>query len=246
MNISSFHYFPLPLFYLAVLALCVLVLIAVIQIRAFEYAFESLGIDRRYILSLLVLCLVGSYVNIPVAELPPEQIISNRIVEFFGMRYVVPQAEVWPRTVIAVNVGGALIPAALSFYLIVRERLGLRGAMAIAIVTAVVYHVAQPLPGVGIAVPNFVPALAAVGTALLLSRRSAAALAYVGGSLGTLIGADLLNLGKIRGLGAPVASIGGAGTFDGVFLTGILAVLIAGLPLGRPRGSRRLEENPAN
>ena len=46
------------------------------------------------------------------------------------------------------------------------------------------------------------------------------------GSMGTLIGADLLNLDKIQGLGAPVASIGGAGTFDGVFLTGIIAVLL--------------------
>ena len=37
-------------------------------------------------------------------------------------------------------------------------------------------------------------------------------------------------------LGAPVASIGGAGTFDGIFLTGILAVLLAGLmgPRGQP------------
>jgi Protein of unknown function (DUF1614) len=63
----------------------------------------------------------------------------------------------------------------------------------------------------------------------VLSRKHAAPLAYVGGSLGTLIGADLLNLDKVQGLGAPVASIGGAGTFDGIFLTGILAVLIAGL-----------------
>jgi len=63
----------------------------------------------------------------------------------------------------------------------------------------------------------------------LLSRRYAALLAYIGGSVGTLIGADLLNLGAIQGLGAPVASIGGAGTFDGIFLTAILAVLIAGL-----------------
>jgi uncharacterized membrane protein len=47
--------------------------------------------------------------------------------------------------------------------------------------------------------------------------------------MGTLIGADLTNLDKIRGLGAPVASIGGAGTFDGIFLTGILAVLLASI-----------------
>src|SRR5207342_1043424 len=84
-----------------------------------------------------------------------------------------------------------------------------------------------------IALPVLVPALSAAFVALLLSRAYAAPLAYIGGSLGTLIGADLLNLDKLQGLGAPIASIGGAGTFDGVFLTGVVAVLIASL--SRPR-----------
>jgi Protein of unknown function (DUF1614) len=56
-----------------------------------------------------------------------------------------------------------------------------------------------------------------------------AGLAYAGGTLGTLLGADLVNLPKVRRLGAPVVSIGGAGTFDGVFITGIVAVLLASL-----------------
>jgi uncharacterized membrane protein len=42
-----------------------------------------------------------------------------------------------------------------------------------------------------------------------------------------LLGADLARLGEIRRMGAPVASIGGAGTFDGIFLTGLVAVLLA-------------------
>jgi uncharacterized membrane protein len=62
---------------------------------------------------------------------------------------------------------------------------------------------------------------------LLVARANVAAVAYVSGTLGTLIGADLLNLGRIQGLGAPVVSIGGAGTFDGIFLTGVVAVLLA-------------------
>ena len=41
--------------------------------------------------------------------------------------------------------------------------------------------------------------------------------------------ADLLNLRRIRSLGAPVVVVGGAGTFDGVFLSGLLAVLLATL-----------------
>jgi uncharacterized membrane protein len=71
--------------------------------------------------------------------------------------------------------------------------------------------------------------LTTAAVAILLSRSYAVPLAYISGSLGTLIGADLLNLDKLQGLGAPIASIGGAGTFDGIFLTGIVAVLVAGL-----------------
>jgi uncharacterized membrane protein len=87
--------------------------------------------------------------------------------------------------------------------------------------------VATPVPELGIAVPVFAPAVTTAIVSLILSREYAPPLAYICGSLGTLIGADLLNLGKVGGLGAPVASIGGAGTFDGIFLTGILAVLLA-------------------
>ena len=103
----------------------------------------------------------------------------------------------------------------------------LNGAIATALVALVLHWLANPVPGLGIAVPVFLPALVTAVVALVLSRRDAAPLAYIAGSMGTLIGADLTNLDKVRGLGAPVASIGGAGTFDGIFLTGILAVLLA-------------------
>jgi uncharacterized membrane protein len=239
LNVSSFHYFPVPLLYVVVLACLVGILIVLLEIRVLGYAFERMGIDRRYVVSILSLCLLGSYVNIPIAELPPEQVVSDQIVRFFGIAYVVPRVEVWPRTVLAINVGGALIPALLSVYLVAKNRLWGRALVAVALVTAVVHRMAYPVPGVGIAVPNFVPAIAAAGVALVLSRESAAALAYVAGSLGTLIGGDLLNLGKLQGLGAPVASIGGAGTFDGVFVSGILAVLLAGIPLRAVPRARR-------
>jgi uncharacterized membrane protein len=101
--------------------------------------------------------------------------------------------------------------------------------MGVAIVTVIVHLLANPVKGVGIAVPIFIPPSVAAGVGLVLSWHSVPPLAYIPGSLGTLIGANLLNLGKIHGLGAPIASIGGAGTFDGIFLTGILAVLLAGL-----------------
>ena len=127
------------------------------------------------------------------------------------------------------NVGGAVIPILLSFYLHMRYDLWAAGAVATAIVAFVVHRMATPVPGVGISVPTFAPPLLAAGAALVLSRRFAAPIAYIGGSLGVLIGADLTNLGRLRSLGAPVASIGGAGTFDGIFLTGVIAVLLASL-----------------
>jgi uncharacterized membrane protein len=131
--------------------------------------------------------------------------------------------------VIAVNVGGALIPGLLSLYLYIRNQLWITGILGTVVVAVVCHWLAAPVPGLGIALPVFVPPLTTAAVALVLSRRHAGALACISGSLGTLIGADLLNLGKVQGLGAPVASIGGAGTFDGIFLTGILGVLLASI-----------------
>ena len=182
---------------------------------------------------LLLFSLLGSYINIPIVRLPPEQVVSDEIVKFFGAAYIVPVAEDWPGTIIAVNLGGAVIPTLLSLYLFFKNRLFWQGFVAVAVVAGCVYLMAQPVRGVGIAEPVFVPPLIATGVALAISRRHGPALAYIAGSLGTLIGADLLNLGKIPGLGAPIASIGGAGTFDGIFVTGLLALLLASLFGGR-------------
>jgi uncharacterized membrane protein len=173
--------------------------------------------------------LLGSSINIPLAEFPPEKVISGTVVHHHGMRYVVPVVRQWPGTVLAINVGGALIPILLSIYLALKNRLLLKAAIAIAVVAVVTHSLAHPVRGVGIALPILIPMIIATICALVLSWRQAGPLAYIGGSVGTLIGADLMNLSKIPGLGAPVASIGGAGTFDGVFLVGIVAVLLASI-----------------
>jgi uncharacterized membrane protein len=226
MRPSGLHYFPLtPLFLIAAFLLAVLV--AFVEVGILRYAYEKIGVPRRHVFAVLMATLLGSFVNIPVAELPPEKVLSNQVVNFFGMQYVIPRAEQWPATVLAVNVGGAVIPTLLSLYLLFKRRLFVPGLLAVAIVAAVVHAMAHPVRGVGISVPVFVPPLVAAAAAILLARRAAPPVAYIGGSLGTLIGADLLNLGVVQGLGAPVASIGGAGTFDGIFLTGIVAVLLA-------------------
>jgi uncharacterized membrane protein len=227
---SSLHYLPVTLPFFAALVGVFLALLVLIQLEALRYAYARLGISSTAALLLLFSSLVGSYFNIPVARLPDEQIVAAREVVDFGMTYVVPVVVEWPGTVIAVNVGGAVIPGLLSLYLVAKNRLWGRSLIAIACVAAVSHSLAWPVPGAGIALPVFVPPLAAAVTALVLSRRYAAPLAFIGGSLGTLIGADLLNLDKVEGLGASVVSIGGAGTFDGIFLSGVLGVLFASLP----------------
>ena len=82
---------------------------------------------------------------------------------------------------------------------------------------------------IGIALPSFIPPSSAAFVSLTIAFGNAPVIAYISGTLGTLFGADLLNIHKIGNLGAPVASIGGAGTFDGIFLNGILAVLLSAL-----------------
>jgi uncharacterized membrane protein len=227
MRSSGFHFFRLALPFLLGLLFIAVAMITLIEVRLLAYSYEKIGIGHRYVFAVLFYSLLGSYVNIPVADLPPEQVVSNREVVFFGMRYVVPEVREWPRTVIAVNVGGAVIPTIISLYLVAKNGIYGRSVLAVAVVAAVVNRLAYPLPGIGIACPTLIPPIVAATVALILSRRSAPVLAYAAGSLGTLIGADLLNLDKVQGLGAPIASIGGAGTFDGIFLTGILAVLLA-------------------
>lgn len=227
MRPSSPHFFPLALPFAIFFFLLVALLITMIEIGILRYAYEKIGINRRYVFTLLLLSLLGSYVNIPIAELPAERVLSGQEVTFFGMRYIIPFVQEWPRTVVAVNVGGAVIPTLVSLYLLLKNGMYSRNLIAVVFVTTIVHMMAHPVRGLGIAVPIFIPPLAAAGAALVLARRRAPAMAYIAGSLGTLIGADLLNLDKIHGLGAPIASIGGAGTFDGIFLTGILAVLLA-------------------
>jgi uncharacterized membrane protein len=223
------NYFPHSLLFISILFLLFTFVVFLVEFNILRYAYERVGVGPRFLLLLLLLSFLGSYVNIPVAQLPPEKMYTQGIVQFFGVPYVVPLLKQSPGTIIAVNVGGAIVPTLLSLYLIVKNGFYGKALLATAIVTLIVHLLAYPVPGVGIGEPIFVPPLVTAIVALAITRQRAAPLAYIAGSLGTLIGADLLNLDKVAGLGAPVASIGGAGKFDGIFLTGLIAVLLAGL-----------------
>ncbi|MEM3189977.1 MAG: DUF1614 domain-containing protein [Candidatus Bathyarchaeia archaeon] len=154
--------------------------------------------------------------------------VRDEYVSFFGLIFKIPQINYEETfTVVALNVGGALIPSMVSIYLLWRIPkiivTALTGTIIVALVT---YLFAKPVKGLGIATPAFIPPLTAATVAYVIPLNFPAAIAYISGVLGTLIGADLANLNKIPSLGAKVASIGGAGTFDGIFLSGVIAALL--------------------
>jgi uncharacterized membrane protein len=234
MQVGQTFYLPLTPAFFLILVIIFVALVVSIEFRVLRYAYMQLGVSSRTAMFLLFGSLIGSYFNIPLFEIPSQAAgAAGQVVQFFGMHYQVPSASGHNGTIIAVNVGGAVIPGCMSFYLLWHYNLWLKGAIATAVVAAVCYFLATPVRGVGIALPMFVPVIATAIVALILDRQYVAPLAYIAGALGTLIGADLLNLDKVAGLGAPVASIGGAGTFDGIFLTSIIAVLLGSAT--RPR-----------
>jgi uncharacterized membrane protein len=227
------HYFPVGIGLATLFAAILLGLLLMLQIGLSSRAYSALGLDPRVATLALFGSLLGSYVNLPLVRLPEERVIAREVAEIFGVPFLAPVTVDWRGTILAINVGGAVIPILLSLYLLIRYQLWSSGALATAVVAFVVHRLATPIPGVGISVPTLAPPLLAAAVALVVSWRFAAPLAYIGGSLGVLVGADLLNLGLLRSLGAPVASIGGAGTFDGIFLTGVIAVLLANLVANR-------------
>jgi len=219
---------PLTFLFMIIFFLSLAIFFVVVQINLIALAFAKIGIPSEYIFLALFATLFGSFINLPVKRVSQEYVTSQTWASYFGFKYVIPVRKRKER-VLAVNLGGAVIPTLISLYLLLRTGLWMPALLATAILTAVAFRLAKPVPGVGIALPAFIPPIVAALVSLIIAFDNAPIIAYISGTLGTLIGADLLNIRKIGNLGAPIASIGGAGTFDGIFLNGILAVLLLAL-----------------
>jgi uncharacterized membrane protein len=225
---------PFIFIYLLICVALLAGLFILIQFELISYAFLVLGLSPRAAVWVLFASLVGSYINIPLYTVQSGPIATQTTVNNFGVIYPIPLQYAGSSTTVAINVGGALIPLLIATYALFRWPSALLPSiLGTAIVAFVTHQFAYPLEGVGIALPLFIPPLTAAIVALIIGsamrvRDSLHVIAYVSGVIGTLIGADLSNLHRIAELRTPVASIGGMGTFDGVFLTGIVAVLLAG------------------
>jgi uncharacterized membrane protein len=196
-------------------------------------ALAKLGLSPPVAFVILIGIILGSGVNIPLKRFPrDEEIFGEPFVMFgFGRLFSLP-VRARRYVTLAVNVGGCVIPSALAAYecLLVARR-GPTALLILLIVTlanvVVSFRIAHPVPGLGITMPALVSPLIAAGLSLLLIPDFAPPVAFVAGVLGPLIGADLLHLKKVVKIAPATASIGGAGTFDGIVLSGLAAALLA-------------------
>lgn len=203
-------------------------IITFIQIGVLKIAVHKLGLSNEAAYLLLFASLMGSMINIPLFTIHSTATHAAPIPNVYRqfLHQAMPHFD--GRTLIAINAGGAIVPTIFCLYLIFSQDLEpFSIILGTVIVTLICRFISRPLPGIGIGMPIFIAPISAAFVALLLAPEHSPALAYISGTLGVLLGADLLRFKDIRTLGTPVASIGGAGTFDGIFITGIVAVLLA-------------------
>jgi uncharacterized membrane protein len=230
-------FLPLTLVVLLLIMVAPLIFIYLF-LRLSETAFEMVGFSHWHASLAVFGSILGSLVDFELTS-----IISSYPEWYVSLMGTFSQdaAIRFHPLIIAVNLGGCIIPLLISAHLILSRQVGLNKAlMGMGAVAIITYEAAQAVPGEGIVLPIWLsPLLAAImGLVLAGGLRKAPPLAYISGTLGTLVGADLLSLmtpGILPALSPLelhrakplVLSIGGAGIFDGIFLTGIIAVLLA-------------------
>jgi uncharacterized membrane protein len=213
-----------------ILVCLIIVIIPLLFLGLVGAAFVRLGFSWIAAVAVVLLMLIGSAVNIPVGTIRREMI---RIEHNDG---IIPDGyEPW-ETTIAINLGGAVIPVAIACYLlfISTQSLGpsvdLPVIVGVLLVAALSFVATRRMRGIGIRAPLFIPGITALLCGLLLTGSvglSAGVTAFASSTFGTLIGANIAHLPRIRDLGIPEFSIGGAGTFGAVFIGCILSALIA-------------------
>jgi uncharacterized membrane protein len=202
-------------------------LITLVQFEVLSAAFERLGLSHQAAYTLLAGTLFGSLFNVPLFRMTAKPPASGIQDQSIWTPFRMPQPPFQGQTVVAINAGGCLIPVCFSIFLLMRGSLSAAEVLiAVAAVASIAYAFSRPVPGAGVALPIFIAPVTAALVATVLDYEQRAPLAYVSGTLGVLLGADVLRLGDIRAMRAPLSSIGGAGTFDGIFIAGLLAVLL--------------------
>jgi len=226
----------LPIFAIILLVILVIILIPLILLGVIGAAFTRLGFSWIAAIAVIFLMLVGSFINIPVYRIKRDMIrASSENPIGFDVPTPFMSQQVW-ETLISVNLGGAIIPVCIAFYLLYRASLItgtsllLPTLICIAAVAMVSFVATRMINGYGLKVSLIIPALTALVIGLLISGGtglSAAVTACAGGVLGTLIGGNIAHLFRVKEIEISQVSIGGSGTFGAIFLCCILPALIA-------------------
>ena len=198
-------------------------------------AFTKLGFSWITAIVVVLLMLFGSYVNIPVYTIKRDMVRVAPDTTPYSADAPWSPAPIWD-TLISINLGGAIIPICISLYLLYQAVLITGTSLlvpvgaGIALVALITFVSTRPVPGVGLRVPLIIPALTALLMGMLLFGGAgipATVLAFVSGTIGILLGGNLAQLHRIKGLDVADVSIGGAGTFGAIFICCILPALIA-------------------
>ncbi len=214
-----------------VTALVLMLIMPLMFADLMQAAFEKLQVSQEAAALIVIGILLGSLINLPVKRIKRSDMVPVDPLAVLGLRgRWRPTPRLRAETVVAVNVGGCLIPASLAAYEVLRLVAG--GAarpllVAVSLNVIVCYLLARPVKGVGILMPGFVPPLVAALSAAWLAPAHSTPVAFVAGTLGPLVGADLLHLRQVERMETGIVSIGGAGTFDGILLSGILALYLS-------------------
>ncbi len=227
---------PLSLFAIVLLIALLILIIPLLILGVIGAAFTRLGFSWISALAIVLLMLFGSFVNIPVYKIRRDMIrIAPPDSSIFGEYSQSNPSPVWDTT-IAINLGGAVIPIAVSLYMVYQAILITGTSLLFSVcvgtilVAAITYVSTRYLPGSGIQVSLIIPGLTALLAGLMLSGGTglaAAVIAFVSGIAGILLGGNIAQIFRIKDLDVPSVSIGGAGTFGAVFICCILPALIA-------------------
>ncbi|MGV2830467.1 DUF1614 domain-containing protein [Myxosarcina sp. GI1(2024)] len=221
-------YLPVTLILFLILLLLLPFIWFFLAIDVVQVAAAKLGFSRGLALFLFLSIIIGSTINIPLYRVESQVQVPLDLHYFWLERFWgLPFQQVRQYTIVALNVGGGLIPVLLALYQFGRSNV-LAIIVCTAIVTLVSYHSAQIVPGIGIQMNPLISPLTAVLCAVLLTKGTLVPpVAFASGVLGTLIGADLLHLTQIEKMTSGVLSIGGAGVFDGIALCGLFSLLLS-------------------
>lgn len=232
--------YPWPLFGCLgmALALFFVCLMPFLLVDTMRVALERLHLSPQVAALAVAGIFLGGLVNIPVYRIPRQ---GEQVIELVGAYSVGGWGRTFhrvrPDTIVAVNLGGCVIPVIIAAWELKHLlQMGGWGVVALGIAAVVnigvCYRSSFPLRGVGIAMPGLIsPLVSIVMTWLLLGNAQydpiRAPVAFIAGVVGPVVGADLMHLKDITKVSAGVLSIGGAGTFNGIVLSGVLAALLA-------------------